>query len=107
MITVQNGATLITEGNLTLNGNNHRNNGAAAEGGSSAVDCINASWYGSDTTICNNWNYGYIWAAAPGLISYRKMARASRQSASLTTVGHITVMVQHFLQGIRMAGEQR
>ena len=60
MITVQNGATLITEGNLTLNGNNHRNNGAAAEGGSSAVDCINASWYGSDTTICNNWNYGYI-----------------------------------------------
>lgn len=28
MITVQNGATLITEGNLTLNGNNHRNNGA-------------------------------------------------------------------------------
>ncbi len=60
MITVQNGATLITEGNLTLNGNNHRNNGAAAEGGSSAVDCINATWYGSDTTICNNWNYGYI-----------------------------------------------
>lgn len=60
MITVQNGATLITEGNLTLNGNNHRNNGAAAEGGSSAVDCINASWYGSDTTICNNWNHGYI-----------------------------------------------
>ena len=24
------------------------------------MDCINASWYGSDTTICNNWNYGYI-----------------------------------------------
>ena len=60
MITVQNGATLITEGNLTLNGNNHRNNGIAAEGGSSAVDCINASWYGSDTTVCNNWNFGYI-----------------------------------------------
>lgn len=59
MIVVQNGSTLITEGNLTLNGNCHRNNGTAQEGGSSVVDCVNSTWYGTDTTVCNNWNVGY------------------------------------------------
>lgn len=60
MILVRNGATLITEDNLTLNGNNHRNNGTCNEGGSSCVDCINASFYATDTVFCNNLNYGYI-----------------------------------------------
>lgn len=59
MIVVHNGSTLITEGNLTLNGNCHRNNGTTQEGGSSVVDCINSTWYGTDTTVCNNWNVGY------------------------------------------------
>ncbi len=66
MIWVSNGATLITEGNLILNGNNHRNNGATTEGGSSVVDIINATWIGTDTTVCNNLNYGYISDAGLG-----------------------------------------
>lgn len=60
MIVMHNGSTLITEGDLTLNGNCHRNNGAALEGGSSVVDCYNSTWYGTDTTVCNNLNFGYV-----------------------------------------------
>lgn len=59
MILVRNGAVLTTENNLVLNGNNHRNNGANNEGGSSCVDCINATFYANNTIFCNNWNYGY------------------------------------------------
>jgi len=59
MLLVHNGGVLTTENNLTLNGNNHRNTGRNAEGGSSCVDCINASFYANSTGFCNNWNRGY------------------------------------------------
>ena len=60
MFLVRNGGVLTTENNLVLNGNNHRNNGAGNEGGSSCVDCINATFFANQTTFCNNWNYGYL-----------------------------------------------
>jgi|GEM_PF-1986270 len=60
MILVRNGGVLTTENNLVLNGNNHRNSGSGNEGGSSCVDCINATYFANQTTFCNNWNYGYL-----------------------------------------------
>lgn len=58
IITV-NGGYLITEGNLTLNGNYHRSGHGVGER-TACVDVTgNGTWKGTDTTCCHCWNYGY------------------------------------------------
>lgn len=53
-----NGGTLYTEGNLTLNGNNHRSGHGTGEG-NGTIDVTSGSLIAKDTTFCNCWNYGY------------------------------------------------
>lgn len=58
IITV-NGGYLITEGNLTFNGNYHRSGHGVGER-TACVDVTgNGTWKGTDTTCCHCWNYGY------------------------------------------------
>lgn len=58
IITV-NGGYLITEGNLTLNGNYHRSGHGVGER-TACVDVTGkGTWKGTDTTCCHCWNYGY------------------------------------------------